>query len=437
MRVPKKRDVNIFSSILMILVLASNTFIFFNPNTCLWGDVIYKARTGVRNYEFDGTISREVLESYLSRSITYSSLLDRSFLEGWAGGDLNDSIRCITNVGAKFIGRVVFTWNGENRLLNYINDSRQITARIHAIDSEIILQACFFETVSIKVESIPVPAWVFEEFGLIPEVRNFSFNDMYVVGGPHEDFWGNDTAVPDMSKLETRMWAFYLSAVYIDIGIEAIHFGQVALMSTNDPDHANWRDMLQRVRAYATTHARRHLVICDAHVPNGGYVHDCKLMFDFHSFPIRSAEIEDEPQKTKLVAYFLDSIYKRSKGGITPSGWACDSLPYIVEFDNAGLSDTPGEYTPGMDTWGYDDILWYAHQPEQYRNSWLWYGVRWLESNDPNGFLQMPGSRPLAEQVNGSNFYFANTESVNMTNGFNQEETIKTIWEQMPHYYLV
>ncbi len=436
MAIPKVRLAKISGVMLLVLVMVSNTFIIFNPNACLWGKTIYKARMGVRSYKFDGTISREVLETYLSRSITYSSLLDRSFLEGWAGGDLNDSIRCITNIGAKFIGRVVFTWNGENRLLNYINDSKQIAAQVHVIDPEIILQACFFEIVSIQVESIPVPPWVFEEFGLIPEARNFSFNDMYVVGGPHDDYWGNNTAVPDMSKLETRMWAFFLSATYIDIGIEAIHFGQVALMSTNDPDLVNWRDMLQRVRAYANVHARRHMVICDAHVPEGGYVHDCNLMFDFHSFPQRPEEVVGEPQKAKLVVGLTTGIYQRSKGGITPSGWACDSLPYLVEFDNFGKSDTPGENTGGIWIWGYDEITWYAHQLGAYRNEYLLYAVHWLEQNDPNGFLQMPGSRPLAEKVNGSNFYFANTASVNMTNGFNQEETIKSIWEQMPGFYL-
>jgi len=29
-----------------------------------------------------------------------------------------------------------------------------------------------------------------------------------------------------MSRLETRMWFFFLASSYIDVGIEAIHFGR-------------------------------------------------------------------------------------------------------------------------------------------------------------------------------------------------------------------
>jgi hypothetical protein len=435
MKISKKRLVKAVG--LVSLVFVMNSVILFNPNVCLWGKAVNKARTGARGYGFDGMISREVLESYLSRSITFSSFLRRDHLENsWNKGNVDDNYRCIANMGAKFIGRAIWTWGDEISLFQNINESRLLAERAHGIDPEMILQAAIFEAVSINVESIPIPAWVFEEFGLAPEARNFTFNDMYDVGGEFDDFWGENTAVPDMSKLETRMWFFFLAATYIDMGIEALHLGQVDLMTRYDPGQVHWRDMLQRVRAYATTNARRHMVICDAHVPTGGYVHDCSLMFDFHSFPLRPEEIAAEPQKTELVLGHEDSIYKRSKGGIAPSGWACDSLPYIVEFDNFGISDKPNENIGGIWAWGYDEITWYALQPEEYRNEWLLYAVRWLEENDPNGFLEMPGSRPISVAINDGHHYFANTASVNMTNGFNQEETIKSIWEHMPNFYL-
>lgn len=62
--------------------------------------------------------------------------------------------------------------------------------------------------------------------------------------------------------------------------------------------------------------------------------------------------------------------------------------------------------------------------------------MQWLEQNDPNGFLEMPGSRPISVAINDGNHYFANTQSVNYTNSFNQEETIKVIWNRTPHFYL-
>jgi hypothetical protein len=122
------------------------------------------------------------------------------------------------------------------------------------------------------------------------------------------------------------------------------------------------------------------------------------------------------------------AIYGRSQGGLTPSGWTCDHLPYLVKLDNYGVSKRPGEPGTPYFTWGYDEISWFAHQPEDYRDEWLRYAWRWLRENDPNGWLQMPGSRVLHAPVNGQHWYWANTRSTAMPDGFNQEETIKAIW---------
>ena len=71
---------------------------------------------------------------------------------------------------------------------------------------------------------------------------------------------------------------------------------------------------------YAAKHARRHLVLCDGHVPTGGLLREGHLLLDFHSFPLRLMEDPEHPQETTLKAGFSDSIYGRSKGGMTPNG---------------------------------------------------------------------------------------------------------------------
>ena len=43
-------------------------------------------------------------------------------------------------------------------------------------------------------------------------------------------------------------------------------------MNRNDRDLAHWSEVLALVRSYAAKHARRHMVLCDAHVPSGGLV---------------------------------------------------------------------------------------------------------------------------------------------------------------------
>ena len=231
-----------------------------------------------------------------------------------------------------------------------------------------ILQACVFEIVTKQVEQVPVPDWAFAALGQPVEKRNFRYADMLYPDGRRKNQWGRHASVPDVSRPETKLWFYFLAASYIDLGFEAIHFGQAEIMNGNDRDLAHWAQLLDLVRAYAAKHARRHLVLCDAHVPSGGLVRDGKLLLDFHSFPLRIKEVPDKPQEAVLEVGFSDSIYGRSKGGVTPSGWKCEHLPYLVELDNWGASRRPGEAKAGgIWVWGYDEITWFAHQSKEYR----------------------------------------------------------------------
>lgn len=378
---------------------------------------------GNRDYSFDGSISREVLENYLSRALTVAFIGDTG---EYASRYRMDNVRMVVNTGAKFIGRAAGTWGTPGDDEEHFRVAKETADLIHQADPTIITQAAIFEIVDRDVKKIPVPGWVFEEFGLKPETRGFNYEDMLYSDGRFVNHWGDGASVPDMSKLETRMWFYYRARRYIDSGYEAIHFGQVHLMDQNDPGHVCWQDLLGRVRAYAARHARRHLVLCDAHTH--GVVEDGRLLFDFHAYPLRIAEVPGKPEEGCLVMGRIDSIYGRSKGGITPSGWPAESLPYLVEVDNYGLGPRPGESCGEWWTWGYDEIVWFARQDEVYRNEWLRYAWDWVRKHDPNGWFQMPAMRCLAAPVNGRNYYYANTRSVANPDGFNQEETIKQIW---------
>jgi hypothetical protein len=101
------------------------------------------------------------------------------------------------------------------------------------------------------------------------------------------------------------------------------------------------------------------------------------LLLDFHSFPLRIVEVPERPQEGVLKMGAMDSIYGRSKGGVVPSGWRGEHLPYLVELDNWDVSDRPGQpNVGGCWVWGYDEISWFAHQNEAYRNQWLGYQGR-------------------------------------------------------------
>jgi hypothetical protein len=374
-----------------------------------------------RDYHFDGMISRKVLENYLSRSITMEGLLN-------GRGNLEDNIRMLKRIGAKFIGRSLCLWGGEGALLSNFERARREIPKVRQADPDMILQACIFEIVTTQVEEVPVPAWAFEALGRPVEKRNFRYAEMIYPKGQRRD-WGRNASVPDVSCPETRLWFYFLAKSYIDLGFEAVHFGQVELMAHNDPDLANWAQVLALVRSYAAKHARRHLVLCDGHVPSGGLLRKGHLLLDFHSFPLRIKEVPNRPQEAILQAGFSDSIYGRSKGGITPSGWSCEHLPYLVELDNWGVSRHPGEPNAGgIWVWGYDEITWFGHQSRQYRGDWLRYAWNWLRKADPNGHLEMPGSRTMRSPLDNRHWYYANDRSPAVPEGLGDEDAIRAIW---------
>jgi hypothetical protein len=380
-----------------------------------------------RDYTFDKSISRSTLENYFSRAVTHSGLCSSS--ADPTTQILDDDIRMLRNIGAKFVGRAAFVWDLPRNEEGHFRQTKAAAAKVHKADPEIVLQACVFEAVFPGVAKIPMPAWVFKESGIPVEKRNFDYEAMLYRNGRWAGHWGKRGSVPDMSRLETRLWFYYRCRRYIDCGIEAIHFGQVKIMDDADPGHRHWIDILDRVRAYARKNARRHLVLCDAHTH--GEVEDGELLFDFHSFPLRIAERKGKPQEGVLSRKHSNSIYGRSKGGVTPNGWSCKSLPYLVEFDNFGYSGKGGQSVKGIWVWGYDEISWFAHQDKEYRANWLRYAVDWVKENDPHGYVQMPARRTLAAPLEGNiRIYRANRRSAVCPGGFDMEQAIREIWQK-------
>lgn len=375
-----------------------------------------------RSYAFHQTISREVLDNYLSRAISMEGLLN-------GRGNLTDNIRMLAGIGAKYIGRSICLWGGEANLLNNLERARQQLPQVHVADPEMVLEACIFEIVTTQVEQVPVPDWAFAALGQPVEKRNFRYADIIYPQGPRRDQWGKGSSVPDVSRPETKLWFYFLARSYMDLGVEGLHFGQVEIMNGNDPDLAHWEQIFSLVRAYAAKHARRRMVLCNAHVPSGGLVRNGRLLLDFHAFPLRIMEVPDRPQQAILKVGFSDGIYGRSKGGSTYSGWTCEHLPYLVELDNWGVSKQPGQPKAGGNwVWGYDEITWFAHQSKQDRSDWLRYAWNWVRQTDPNGYLQMPGSRTMSSPLDHRRWYYANVPSSAIPDGLGDEEEIRAIW---------
>lgn len=381
------------------------------------------SRHRARNYKFSRTISRQVLCNYLARSISMEGLLN-------GRGDLDDNIRMLGFTGAKYIGRSICLWGGEGNLLQNFERAKRQLPQLHAIDPEMIFEACIFEIVTPEVEQVPVPDWAFTALGLPVEKRNFRYDAMLYPLPQRKRSWGSSGGVPDVSQPETQIWFYFLAASYIDLGFEGIHWGQMEIMNLNDPHLDHYARVFALVRAYAKKRARRGMVLSNAHVPSGGLVRDGQLILDFHAFPLRAKEVPDRPQEAILQVGYLDSLFLRSKGGRTYSGWQCEHLPYLVELDNWGSSRHPGEAAQGGDwVWGYDEISWFANQSQQYRSKWLHYAWDWVRKTDPNGYLEMPGSRTETSSLNHRSWYFANAPSPAVPDGLDDEGAIRDIWK--------
>jgi hypothetical protein len=386
----------------------------------------FPSRQQAPGYQFNRTISRDVLGDYLSRAICMENLLN-------GRGDLNDNIRMLASVGAKYIARSFCPWGGEANLLRNLDRARQQLPQVRTADSEMILEGCIFEIVTTEVERVPVPEWAFTALGLPPEKRSFHYDAILYPPAQRTRSWGNHGGVPDVSQTEAQLWFYFLAASYIDLGFEGIHWGQMEIMNHNDSHLDHYAHVFSLVRAYAAKRARRGMVLCNAHVPSGGLARDGQLLLDFHAFPLRIKEVPDHPQDGILQVGYLDSIFQRSKGGRTYSGWCCKHLPYLVELDNYGVSSHPGQPGQGNDwVWGYDEISWFANQSKEYRSQWLRYAWDWLKKTDPNGYLEMPGARTESSPLNHRRWYSANAPSAAVPDGMDDEAAIRAIWQTDP-----
>lgn len=391
------------------------------------------------DYKFHGAISEEVLCNYLRRSITISCEPGHE-LHPITAAHVHDFI---LNIGAKYICRACTHWRpGEANLAVYAGQKAFID-RLHKVDPDVVFEACIFECVGPEVESLPVPAWVFEAFGLEIEKRNFSIDAMRFRDDLYKDQWGVGTTVPDMTQLETQMFFYYRACEYINAGFEALHMGQIHLIGKYDEGWVCWTRVLKMVRAYAKEHARRAFVFINAHTP-GMLDSDGKLMFDFHMYPARPVAdgtqephfpTEDNPQRATLDVHHRSGIYGRSLGGMTHSGWETDTLPYCVEIDNFG-DDLPERLhvpRPDLSTcWGMDEINWFAHQPAWYRAEFLQYAYDWVRDVAPGKcYFAMPGQRVIRlRNEQGEiicNLYRAYDKTTH-PEGFGDESVIKAIW---------
>ena len=359
---------------------------------------------------FDGSMPRDVLEYYLSHaaSAQWISMSDT----------LDDDIRVILKTGIKFLGRAAGIWKASMPDDEHFAAVKAAAEKIHAADPEIILQACIFEAIYREdVESVKIPAFVFEAFGIPYEDRYFDYDACLF---PKDSgAWSN---MPDISKPESQMWFYYRGVNYIDCGCEAFHMGQIHLYTGRDRGYKAIGKVLSMLREYGSAHARRHKVIFDAH--SHSLVVDGRSLLDYNAMPLTRFPMTDRTgEKLVLVRE------GKSGGGISPEGVYEESLPFLYEYDNWGGRDTWAhehlsfEKLAKSQWWGGDQISWFACQDEKSRNKFLDYTFKWVAINNPDGYFAFPLMRGLGSGGDGADrVYKLNNRSDACPGGFSQED---------------
>jgi len=110
-------------------------------------------------------------------------------------GNLDDNVRMLTSVGAKYIGRSLCLWGAEADFLRNIERAKAETPKMLTADPDAMLEACVFETVSPKVEQIAIPDWVFTDLASQWSEEIFRLDGMTYPEGQRRD-WGRDARSP-------------------------------------------------------------------------------------------------------------------------------------------------------------------------------------------------------------------------------------------------
>lgn len=393
------------------------------PVLVLWG---CNSRTTAPTDALAGAPPAAEVEFCLDRAVTMTSFLHTY---PWALRQWDANLDLVADLQPAFLGRAALVWGWERAMVRSLSSLGNRAEQVHARAPRAVLQGCIFEFVSRDVEGVAVPEKVQVAFGLDPEPRTYDYDAMLPSGAPpfFYDGWQGDAAVPDITRLETQLWFFHLATLYIDAGLEAIHLGNIVRITAHDSDLQATEDLLRRIRAYAATHARRGWVILDAHTH--GLVRDGRLLLDFHSWPLRPREDGDpELEDVVLEEGFLDAIYGRSRGGVTPGGDRVESQRFLVELDNGYA----GNVASGCDlpecVWGRDEITWFANQSPERRDELLRRFWQRVPELDPVGRFQVPGIRPIQALLatRCDQYLLHRPEDVNCGGG--QQDAVLDMW---------
>jgi hypothetical protein len=292
-----------------------------------------------------------------------------------------------------------------------------------------IIQAGIFEHINslVSTNNIVIPSAIINEFKYEdgfdsnlyldsngqPKVVNFSHLRIQF---DNPNMYTN--TVPDIRKIEARMWILYMAKEFIDFGYKSIHLGQMGLMGINDLTLIYTNEILTRIRSYA---AQKNTFVLLTNENKKSQKRDGynTFLYDFDSNALRVREISS-PQVTGdysctgsvnsqlfsgtpcasenmkgFIDYCVLHLNQPTISGTSLFGCNYPVMPYNTYFDfGEGLKTAAGVVsTVDGSTWGFNDTRWFGEEIGALcRTHWMDYAISTLRSFDNgHGFMTAPG----------------------------------------------
>lgn len=307
-------------------------------------------------------------------------------------------------------------------MTEHLNRARCMVQDIKAIDDKIVIQASPNEFVNTGMTyQTMIPDYVWVDFGLVvPSIkRTFNIFDMKLNVTQSQ---ANSGIFPDISRIETQMFYYWLATQYIDMGYEAISFSALGGLGSSGISSIDGIRLVRMVKQYADKNANVRFVLITAH-NNSGYVDsNNNLLFDFNTEPIRPSEDGNNSLYPNNVNggscsikkdLSCPTIYQNTLGGMNPSGWLIAHNLGLVFYDNY-LDNTTSPnlwgqiHSPAWNCFNpyhLDEISWFALQTKRYRDSWIRYSYNKVKCLDNNLSVAFPIKRNMAAGTNVAVMY--------------------------------
>lgn len=361
------------------------------------------------------------LDKYLSRSVMVAGLVDHI-----GKNDYYELLEIINRLKPAYLSRVAGSWglaeseqlppNGSIYLksIRLIEDLNDIYLN-KMIDLP-LLEAGIYEAITADVNKIEIPDFVLRSFKEDIDFIKYGYRDnppMYFsvdsMINNSFDPWGTKTWTPDINKIQTRMWFYYLATVYIDMGCYSIHMGWFDRTFKNDQNYVKSFELFNLIRQYGNKKNKQVFINADVDRPIF-YDSTDQLLLDFISSPLRPEPVkdlfqntpcEDQPMTILNFDKYFPEIINFEKG-FDPAGNLIYSVPTLFNLDWYGI-DYLGLSPPhtgfkgnGWAPWGVNESIWFYILSPECQSYWFMNASNSIKNKFlSRGYFKVPVVQPL------------------------------------------